>query len=273
MTSLPSRSIVGGVVLLAWAGCATVAAAQASPVPLRRAEPPDAGGVFTNAYYHLAIELLAPPTRDYTWNTEFGGEVDVVDYRRGRVNVLAHYEAVLGREQQRFDPVQGNYTLQALGSWRRGRGEVAGFLYHVSRHLGDRQKTFPFFWNTVGAQFAYRAGFGGWTVDATGRGAWVVARQHIDYRATVDGEVSGDRLVRPTVSVVARAATTEMFVGAPLSARPAQWGYRAELGVRVRGRRALSDVYVAAERRFDADILTLVPHRAFIVGWRVLSPD
>ena len=47
----------------------------------------------------------------FVWDTNFGGELDVVDYGTGRATFVANYQAILGDEFRHFDPNQGNYIL------------------------------------------------------------------------------------------------------------------------------------------------------------------
>ena len=54
----------------------------------------------------------------FVWDTNFGGELDFVDYGLGRTTFAANYEAVLGEEFRRFDPNQGNYLLDLSTSAR-----------------------------------------------------------------------------------------------------------------------------------------------------------
>jgi len=91
-------------------GGAGPAEAQA-PVPTPSAAPasPD---FLTHYNFHLSADALASGDERFSWQTHFGGDLDLVDYVAGRVNVLADYEAVLGREFRRFDPNQGNYTRE-----------------------------------------------------------------------------------------------------------------------------------------------------------------
>ncbi len=78
---------------------------------------------------HVALRLppvgralsLPSPDERFSWDTHFGGDMDIVDYVGGRVNVLVDYEAMLGSEYRPFDPNQGNYTLEASGSVRARR--------------------------------------------------------------------------------------------------------------------------------------------------------
>jgi hypothetical protein len=245
----------------------------AQGVPRVVPAPPDAPGLFTHAQFHMVVDLLVPTAEPFVWNAEAGGEFDVVDVGRARLNLLAHYQAVLGRELQPFDPVQGNYRLQALGALRLGgrRGELGLYLNHVSRHLGDRPKEFGIAWNTLGLQYGWRGGRGNWHVEAVGRGAWVVLRNFVDYRATLEADLFATRPVAPLVDLFVRGAAGHTFVRPGVERRDSLLGYRAETGVRVAGRRASADLYLGVEQRGDADALTRESRRWLVVGLRILS--
>ena len=88
--------------------------------------------------FHLSAAAVAVNDPRFSWETHFGGDIDVADYVVGRSSILVDYEAVLGDEFRAFDPNQGNYTLEASSSARVGDTEIAGVFHHVSRHLSDR---------------------------------------------------------------------------------------------------------------------------------------
>ena len=149
-----TRSLTRGAAL---AAClllvaAAVASAQAAPQPPVVNPPPTTPEFMARYDFHLSIAALTPPTitapdgqstsdQRFSWDTHFGGSLDVVDYVAGRTAILIDYQAVLGSEYRPFDPNQGNYTLEVSSSARMGgRTEVAGVFHHVSRHLSDRPK-------------------------------------------------------------------------------------------------------------------------------------
>ena len=76
--------------------------------------------------FHLSAAALANSDPRFSWDTHFGGDVDVVDYVKGRTSTLLDYEAILGNEYRAFDPNQGNYTLDLATSYRIGRTKSPG---------------------------------------------------------------------------------------------------------------------------------------------------
>ncbi len=51
----------------------------------------------------------------FVWDTNFGGELDVIDYRTGRATFVANYQAILGDEFRHFDPNQGQLHPERIG--------------------------------------------------------------------------------------------------------------------------------------------------------------
>src|SRR3954468_7733869 len=75
--------------------------------------PAPAAPDFMSRYdFHLSAAALAVNDPRFSWETHFGGDIDLPDYVVGRSSILVDYEAVLGDEFRAFDPNQGNYTLE-----------------------------------------------------------------------------------------------------------------------------------------------------------------
>ena len=137
-----------------------------SAVPARaQGQTPPAGPARTVEFmsrtaFHMNAQHLSGDDPRYVWDADFGGELDVVDYGGGRFTFEANYQIVLGEEIRSFDPNQGNYVLAGNVSARTRGFEIAGQLYHQSRHLADRPKEEAIDWNTLGGRvrkaFKYR---------------------------------------------------------------------------------------------------------------------
>src|SRR4029450_12539841 len=131
-------------------------AQDATPSP----EPERKVVFMSRTAFHMAAEHLSGDDPRYVGDADFGGELDVVDYGSGRFRVEANYQVVLGEEIRSFDPNQGNYILAGYVSARTRMFEVAGELYHQSRHLADRPKEEAIDWNMLGLRalrrFSYR---------------------------------------------------------------------------------------------------------------------
>ena len=84
-----------------------------------------APGLLSRYRFHLNAVRLTVDEPEFNWDADFGGDIDLLDYRAGRVTFLSNYEVILGDERREFDPVQGNYTLDLSASWRAGGGRTA----------------------------------------------------------------------------------------------------------------------------------------------------
>lgn len=263
----PRRMLAACVLAVVVVPCAV----RAQTVPRRLDAPAASPGLLTGAVMHMAIEPLVPGDRDFKWNVDIGGNFDLVDYGRGRVNVLTHYQAVLGREFQRFDPNQGNYTLEAAASWRHGRHEWWGGIRHLSRHLGDRPKDFQVYYHSAAGRYATTREAGAWRLSLNAGGGWVLARRYLDYRGMLDGDVQFARTGSARTQPFGRLALEQVWV-LPSATRTARTAWRVEGGTRLSGPRARGELYLGVEQRYDAAILAPSVRRWFIAGLRISSP-
>lgn len=222
--------------------------------------------------FHISLAALSTEDERFSWDTHVGGDLDVVDYVRGRVNVFADYEAVLGSEFRAFDPNQGNYTLETSASTRVGDTELAGLFHHVSRHLSDRPKRFAIDWNVVGARVPRRFSVGPWTVAGHAGAARVIAEHYVDYAWTADADAQVSRAINQMVGVFA-TGTGEIFgVDRSIAGRSRQSGGRIEAGVRLNGAAGAIELFGGVEQRVDAYPLDRVPQHWFLAGFRLVSP-
>jgi hypothetical protein len=82
--------------------------------------------IFSDYHFHLNAASLIDEDERFNWNADLGGDIDVIDYVRGRFNFLTNVETILGEELRRFDPNQGNYTLEGSATYRLGATELPG---------------------------------------------------------------------------------------------------------------------------------------------------
>ena len=260
------RHVLYGVALV---GLTTPCVRAQTPRP----EPPASSPAFL-AHYDFHVSLAAPSTEDqrFSWDTHVGGDLDVVDYVRGRVNVLVDYEAVLGSQFRAFDPNQGDYTLEASASTRTRGTELAGLFHHVSRHLSDRPKRFSIDWNVVGARVLRRFSVGPWTVAGHAGAGRVIAQHYVDYAWTADADVRVSHAINHLAGVFV-AGTGEIFgVDRSIADRSRQGGGRIEAGVRLNGTAGAIELFAGIEQRVDAYPLDRVPQNWFLAGFRLVSP-
>jgi len=220
--------------------------------------------------FHLAAEYLADEDPRYVWDADFGGELDVVDYGSGRFTFVGNYQVVLGEEIRSFDPNQGNYILAGFVSARIHGLEVAGQLYHQSRHLADRPKEEAVDWNMLGGRvlrgFAYRQA----TFDARADVRGVFMKTTVDYSWELDAGVRSDVKVRPQVGLLATVDVRYLGVDGSRD-RGNQTGYRVEGGVRFEGRAGAIEVFVGGERRIDPYPVEVGVAQWVNAGFRLLS--
>ncbi len=257
----------------AGAACLCVIAAvpvlAQTPVP-SPVEPPPAPEFLTHSKFYLSAAALQIDDPRFTWDTHFGGILDVVDYRVGRINGVADYEAILGNEFRLFDPNQGNYTLEASASVRAGRTEIAGVFHHVSRHLSDRFKREAIAWNVAGARILRRLNAGTTTVDMVAGAGAVTERAYVDYSWTADADVVVRHPITPRVGVYGHG-TGNWFGVTSDSTRDGQAGGRIEVGFRFNGASAAAELFGGFERRNDADPLDQQPQRWIFGGFRLVN--
>jgi hypothetical protein len=248
-----------------------VARAHAQPPLPTPTEAPDAPEFLPRTHFHLSAASLTSDDPRFSWDTHFGGDLDVVDYLFGRVNLLADYEAVLGREFRRFDPNQGNYTLEGSASGRIANTEVAGMFHHVSRHLSDRPKRRAIAWNVIGVRALRRLDVSGTTFDVQGSAGRIVQHSYVDYGWTADLDIVVRRPVTPYVGLFAHGLGELYGIDPDVSTRSTQKDGRFEAGVRFSGTAGAFEVFAGFERRIDADPLDFQAQRWAFAGFRLVN--
>ena len=262
----------------ATAACLTLAVAARtyaqSPAP-----PPPSPDFLTRYNFHLAANTLTIKDPRFSWETHFGGDLDLVDFVTGRASMLVDYQAILGDQLRPFDPNQSYYILEASSSYRTPWVEIAGVFHHVSRHLSDRDKTFPIAWNVVGARALRRIEVSGTRIDTYGGVGVVAGHSNVDYSWTADLDVAIRRAVSSRVGLFAHAHAERFGVdglvrvaedGTPLT-RGSQAGGRVEAGVRFDGRAGALELFAGYERRIDAGPSGFLPARWGIAGFRLVG--
>jgi len=253
------------ILTLVLVACADQVAAQTSQL-----QAPRAVDFLSRFAFHVSMEHLVSDEQRFVWDATWGAEIDLVDYGVGRFTFVADYETILGSELRAFDPNQGNYTLEGSLSARARGVEVAGVFHHVSRHLSDRSKHQPVDWNLMGGRV--RGGLTRGRVDLEGRAdlARIVQKSFVDYRWELNTEVGARVHVRPRVAIVAAGAARTVGVDGRRG-RATQHGFRGEGGIRLDGRAAAVDLFIAAERRIDPYQLEFSTATWLTVGFRISS--
>jgi hypothetical protein len=230
-----------------------------------------APGALTNFNFHLDAAFLSIDDPRFSWDADFGGDVDLIDFGRGRINFLANYEAILGSPLKSTDPNQGNYTLDGSVSWRVGRNELSGVFHHVSRHLSDRAKAFPIDWNAIGVAFGRTTEASRWRVDTQARTLRAVKTSFVDYEWELWGQVSAEYRLGERARAVVRGHVSLVTVDPTVTDRGAQRGAGFEAAVRLLGRQAAVEFVVGVERRIDADPIERQPQAWMMMGFRLTN--
>jgi hypothetical protein len=234
------------------------------PVSTRRIE------FLPRTAFHLNAEHLSSDDPRFVWDTNFGGEVDFVDYGLGRATFVANYQAMLGEELRNFDPNQGNYTLEGSSSARVAGVELALVFHHVSRHLGDRAKTFAIDWNMLGGRVGKTFSVGTTRMDARVDLRKTTLHSYVDYTWELDSSLHNVYPVRPRIAAISDVGIRLVGVDGSRD-RGRQTGAHGEGGVRFEGRAGAIELFVAAERRIDPWPLEFGVESWVGAGFRLLS--
>lgn len=242
---------------------AQAAAPAADPAPRAR---------FLTAYrFHLNASAFDTGDRRFSWTGELGGDVDLVDYRRGRLTAVAAYEVVVGSELRTFDPSQSNYTLDFGASYRYRRVEVTGLFHHVSRHRGDRVRERPIDWNMAGLRASAAFERRGWQVDVFGQVLDTILRTSVDYDAEARAGVRGRRHLRGALWAQGAAEFVHVKTEDDFNGRSQVSGGRLEAAVRLVGSAGALELFAAVERRVDPFPETTGHETWPLIGFRLVS--
>jgi len=246
-----------------------LASAASAQEPLT---PPPSNREFLPRYDFLVL-LAGLDINDnrFSWDARVAADLDVVDYVVGRVSALAEYEAVMGNEQQLFDPNQALYTLEASASFRAGPTEFAAVLDHVSRHLSDRANKRGIGMNLVGGRVLRRIPVGTSTLDLWADAGRLIRRSYVDYTWRARINLVARRPLTARLGLLGRAFGETYGVNPAIAGRKGQNGGRLEGGVRISGRAAALELFAGYERVVDADPLDRQPRRWAFGGFRVVN--
>jgi hypothetical protein len=251
----------------------TVLCLSASTAVAQSATPPLSDHkieFLSRAQLRLSAEHLSSDDKRFVWDTNFGGEIDFVDYGVGRATFVANYQAILGEEFRDFDPNSGNYTLEGSSSVRLGRLEVAAVFHHLSRHLSDRPKRDAIDWNMVGGRLQTSATMGITQTEARIDVRRVILHTYVDYTWELNAAVQNVHQFHTRVAAIS-GASLQVLGTDGTRARGTQTGVRGEGGVRFIGRAGSVELFVAGERRVDPYPLDFGVDNWLTAGFRLLS--
>ena len=254
------------IAILLWAVAAPAHADDGAAQP----EPPVRLRFMPRYDFHLSADHLSTSDTRFVWDTNFGGEVDFVDYGVGRATFTGNFESVLGNQFRNFDPNQGNYLLDGSLSWRDRSTEIAALFHHTSRHLSDRFKRAPVAWNMLGARLRHNVAAGKAAIRLKGDLLGSLVKNNVDYNWEANGDVHVVVPLRRAMSLVTAARLQLLGVDGSQQ-RGAQTGSRAEAGVRFTGEKGAIELIVAAERRVDPYPLEFSTLSWVSAGFRFVS--
>jgi hypothetical protein len=220
--------------------------------------------------FHISADRLSTNDPRFVWDTNVGGEVDLIDYGLGRATFTGNFESVLGNQFRNFDPNQGNYLLDGAVSWRDRGTEVAALFHHTSRHLSDRFKRSAVAWNMLGARVQHDIAARKTTIQLKGDLLGALVKNNVDYDWQAGGDVHVAVPLRAAVSVITMGRLQLLGVDGTQQ-RGMQTGSRAEAGVRFAGEKGAIELIVAAERRVDPYPLEFSTLNWVSAGFRFVS--
>jgi hypothetical protein len=267
------RTLCLAAALFAAAGAATAQTIQLAPLENSQApaDIPDGTLVFLPSYhFHLNMSHLSDPDPRYVWDANYGGEFGIVAYGRTQLTFVANYQAVLGEQFHPFDPNQGNYILDGVLSTRFRGLEVAGVFHHLSRHLADRAKRPPVDWNMMGGRVGTHFTRGGTDIEARLDLQGAILKTNVDYDWELHAGVRAHHRLFGTLGVIGAAQIRELGVDGTRN-RGNQTGGRGEGGLRVSGKAATIELYLAVERVIDPYPTEFGAGTWASVGMRLLS--
>jgi hypothetical protein len=272
--------ILVAALLAAWLLHAGGAAAGDSPAAPQRAggdaqaaPAPDSPPIsWLPAYhFHMSASSLRSDDPRFDWDAHFGGDIDLVDYGVGRLNLLADYAVVIGSEIRAIDPNQGAYHLAVSASWRCGATEVQPVFDHVSRHLSDRSNDRAVSWNAVGAAVTTRRQHGALSVTVGAQAARTVQAAFVDYTWLLGTGIDATHRFSRRGALVARADVAPILVDRTVAGRTTQVAISVEGGLRLLGSAAAMELFAGWQRRVDPWPLERSTAGFPVVGFRFVN--
>ena len=174
------------------------------------------------------------------------------------------------RSAGRFDPNQGNYTIDGVLSSRVKGFYVAAVFHHLSRHLADRAKRPPVDWNMFGGRAGAIFKRNDTDVEARVDLLGAILKTNVDYNWEMHAGVRAHHRVYGTFGIMGSAMLREVGTNG-LGNRGTQTGGRGEGGFRVSGKAATVELYLAMERVIDPYPTEFGTTNYASVGMRLLT--
>jgi hypothetical protein len=237
------------------------------------AQEPPSKLTFMNRYdFQISMAKLSSRDPRFDWIGRVGGDIDLVDYVKGRTSLFAEYEVVMGNELRPFDPNQGNYTFDGSTSWRLGKTELAAVFHHLSRHLSDRPKTQAVAMNSVEGMIRRRFEYAQTTFDARAGAGKVVERAFLDYTWRAYGDLAVRHRITQSAGWFGKTKVEALGVDLAIAGRNhSQSGGRIETGLRLEGSRGAVELFGGWEHMADAYPLERLGKSWAFIGFRLGS--
>ena len=244
---------------------------QTSTAASTARQTPATLGFLTSYRVRLKVVRLVSIDNNFVWDADLGGDMDLFDFKYVRGNLLVNFESIVGRQIRAIDPNQGNYTFDVSAWWRTfvPDAELGVTLHHVSRHLFDRSNQSAIAWNMIGFQYTSPFQIRSWDMDVGYRALKTVQRSFVDYTAELGGSAQALRAVHPRVSLILGGEMTLVAVDESERGRDHQLGWRFEIGASIPGGAGVGEVFIAWERRIDANPFDLEPTTFKMLGIRL----
>jgi len=245
----------------------SVASAQTSPIPEPSTGEPS--GFLARSAFLLSIARMQTDDPRFSLVQRSRADLDLFNYRKGRINVLVDTELVMGSERRAFDLNHANVIFEASSSYSVGPIEVAAVAHHVSRHVVDREFDRVPAWHTIGARAGHVFQPRQSSIDITLEYGRIVQHTFVDYAWTSQLTIRLDRTIRSSTHLFASGSGGFVGVDDAVLNRRRQTGARGEGGVHVVAQRATVDVFAAYERRVDGYPTSREPSSWVEVGFRL----
>jgi hypothetical protein len=220
--------------------------------------------------FQISLAKLSSPDPRFSWDGVVGGDIDIVDYVKGRTSLFAQYEVVMGHQLRTFDPNQSNYTFEVSSSVRAGGTEIAGVFHHLSRHLSDRANTTSISFNAVGGRVLRHVEFHGTGIDLRGDVEKGIEHEFLDYSWTAAGHFIARRPISLVAGLYARGDFETYVVDRSIAGRGNQNGGHAEAGLRLKGEKGAVEFFAGWEQVVDAYPLERGAKRWAFAGFRLV---
>src|SRR2546425_654043 len=163
---------------------ALVSGAFAQTAPLPGPSTGEPAGFLPRSAFFVSVAGMQTDDPRFSLVQRNRADLDLVGYRKGRVNFLIDTELVMGSERRAFDLNHATVIFETSASYRFRSVDIAAVGHHDSRHVVDREFDRVPAWHTIGgrAERLFRTAQS--TIDASLEYGRVVQHTFVDYTWT-----------------------------------------------------------------------------------------